>query len=461
MFPRIAFAVAVLAAAIPAAPAQYDAADDALNRSAPKLLAALKKNGASNAGVLKFLVRRGTGPARDDAGELNSALAGRLEVALIMANTDDNFGIIKAPGAALTANGNTLANHLDGPGRKAFFSHKYELAWGNEKVDASAFVTGLVTLTEDLKELSVAFQSFDKTGALTDLPGGFKLPTTPRILAEAGFSYTVAPAKVQALVAGGSSEPPSFAEQEKTIVDDVVLTAAKQPEPSRNLPPQPIAPVADCPIKLTVEYNGKPVEVRGNVVPEPTESDKVTFTIENPTKTTYGVALFVNGENVLYRERAAGWAARKWILPAGASLTVRGFQVDSKSVEAFKVLSPEESSTEYVNYGDNAGTFRMIVFRGDLTDKDPEIDRKKKYDEQTAEVVAIARGTTQVGAVKPGSLKALQSDLRGREKASEGARGLVAKGGAKENFEVTKVFFKPLPDVPVADISLRYYTPKK
>jgi hypothetical protein len=61
--------------------------------------------------------------------------------------------------------------------------------------------------------------------------------------------------------------------------------------------------------------------------------------------------------------------------------------------------------------------------------------------------------------VKPQSLKALQADLRGRL-GGNGARGYVVKGGSTEKFETSSVFFVPSPELPVADISLRYAAKK-
>jgi hypothetical protein len=51
--------------------------------------------------------------------------------------------------------------------------------------------------------------------------------------------------------------------------------------------------------------------------------------------------------------------------------------------------------------------------------------------------------------------------LKGQDADSEGARGIIDKGGKKEASPLQRVQFKTLPSVGVADITLRYYTPKK
>ncbi len=454
------FAVAVLSAALLTAPAsaQYDAIDEALSSKAPKVIEALKKKGWPNIGVLKFLVRKGDSVPRDDAGELNMALANRLEVALILGNTDEKFGILKNPSATVVAEGNTLANHLDPEGRKAFFRTKYDLAWSTQKVVPGGFVTGLITLSDDLKSMSLRLRGFDKTGEISDLPIEIKLPTNPRILAEAGYSYTISLEKQKILVTG--DEPKTFSQQEKLVTDDVVRTALKQTPTTTAEPKEPFDPLKNCPVKLTVKYNGEAVPIRGNTVSEPKEADKVSFVLDNQADTTYAVVLLVNGENTLYRERGASWAARKWVLPPKTTITVSGFQTAGNKSEPFKVLSPEESDAESVNYGEHAGTFRMVVYRGELTEGDPEADRKKKYSEEDLGLVAIARGGKISGA-KPQTLRALQAELRGREKNGEGGRGLIVKGGNSETSVVTKVYFKPTPDIPIADLTVRYWTPKR
>ncbi|MDB5311705.1 MAG: hypothetical protein JWO38_5907 [Gemmataceae bacterium] len=453
---RIIAAAFVLALIVPAARADGDPLAAGLQDKAPAVLAHLKKKGFANVGVLKFVVRHGDGPARDDAGDLNLSLANKTEVALILANTDERFGIIDKASEFVDREKMTSANHLTAAGRKAFFARKYDLAWSRDKVEPSGFVTGLVTLSDDLKRMTIRLQVFDKTGDVEDLPGEITAATDVETLAQAGFSYTLAPTRQKALIAG--EPPPSAAVRRTEAVEGAVRAAAPETNPET-----PVDVLADCPVKWKVLYNGKPAKVRGTTVPEPGDDDRLEFELTNPGPGTYAVVLLVNGENTLYQERVAPAVCRKWVLPAGAAVTVRGFQMGPNMVVPFKVVRPEDAGPDAVSYGPHAGTFRLVAYHGMTTSTPPADDREIVGDGKAGALMAIARtrGTTRPAGVKPQSLKALQADLRGRAKGADGARGYVVKGGTAERFDTESVYFTPTTDTPVADVSLRYFGPKK
>src|SRR4029079_15501204 len=116
-----------------------------------------------NVGVVKFLVRHGDAEPSDDVGDLNLTLANKLEVALILANTDDKCGIIDKASEQVVREKLLAANHRTEEGRKAFFIRKYELAWMGHKVEPSGFLTAIVTFSQDLKKLKIQLQVFDKS----------------------------------------------------------------------------------------------------------------------------------------------------------------------------------------------------------------------------------------------------------------------------------------------------------
>jgi hypothetical protein len=444
MFRPVLVLVSLVLAA-PVARAAGDPLDEALLERAPKILAELKKRGFTNVGVVKFLVRHGDRDPSDDVGDLNLTLANKLEVALILANDDDKFGVIDKASEQVAREKLLGANHLKEDGRQAFFVRKYELAWSRDKVDASGFLTALATFSPDLSKLTLQVQVFDKTGKLEELTGSFTAATGPELLAQAGFSYALAPARQKALVAG---EPPPAREVQK---QEIVERVARSVEPMAR---DGLSPLADSPIKLTVLYNGKPASVTGTTLPEPKATDRVEFTLDNPTDGTYAVVLLVNGENTLYQERAAPAACRKWVLGPKMSVTIKGFQVGQDKVAPFTVLPPEEPLPDAVRYGDHAGTFRLVVFHGKMTDANPA-ENMANADAKDSAALSRTRGGTRPAGVKPQSLKALQADLRGRL-GTDGARGYVVKGGATESFATRSVYFVPSPELPVADISLRY-----
>jgi hypothetical protein len=74
--------------------------------------------------------------------------------------------------------------------------------------------------------------------------------------------------------------------------------------------------------------------------------------------------------------------------------------------------------------------------------------------------VASARGTTKPDGIRPLTLSGLKSSLRQTAANTPGSRGLVVKGSGTEKSETIKTYFAPASQQPVADISLRYYTPR-
>ena len=106
---------------------------------------------------------------------------------------------------------------------------------------------------------------------------------------------------------------------------------------------------------------------------------------------------------------------------------------------------------------------RLVAFRGELATEDPSAVEKKEPEPQRTFLAAVSRGAKGLkkGDDMPGSLAALQADLLGREKELDGRRGIIDKGAKKEASAIQRVFFKPLPTVGVADITIRYYTAKK
>ncbi|HEV3439913.1 MAG TPA: hypothetical protein VG122_21275 [Gemmata sp.] len=450
-------AVAVLAMAAPAVRAAADPLDEALFGKAKTILESLKAKGFKNVGVVKFLVQRADGPPQDDVGDLNQTLANKLEVALILANTDDKFGIIEKPSEAVRGK-LPPTNHLNEDGRKAFFGRKYDLSWSADKVEASGFLTGVATLSPDLTKLTIRFQAFDKTGKLDDLAGELPAPTNPEMLAQAGFSYALAANRQKAFVAG--DPPPPKEALQREIVEQVAKTEESTTKsPTEN---EPFAPLGACPIKWTILYNGKPVSVAGNTVPEPKSTDRIEFELSNSTQGTYAVVLLVNGENTLYQERGVPQVCRKWVLGPNSSVTVRGFQTDADTVAPFSVLPSQQPIPDAVRYGDHAGTYRLVVFHGRMSSTEPTPDTVASANPNDASALAISRtrGGTRPPGVKPQTLKALQADLRGRLEGGS-TRGYVVKGSATEKFETTSVHFIMSSESPVADISLRYVPAKK
>src|SRR5208337_4408329 len=140
-----------------------DTLDRELLKNAPRIIHYLKDHGYKNVGVLKFRVKKGDEPIGDHAGPLNLNLAERLEIALVLADDIRNpIGVIH--GASAVAATLPGANHLTKSGRQALFRGLYSLAWGDQKVEADAFLTGVVVVSPDLGQMTVGIMAFGKDG---------------------------------------------------------------------------------------------------------------------------------------------------------------------------------------------------------------------------------------------------------------------------------------------------------
>lgn len=454
-----------------------DSSDRVLKEAAPKILAKLKADGDTGVGVLKFLVKIGDREPSDMVGELNMGLADRLEAALILASDSEKLAFVRRASVAVAANQDPRATHLTTDGRKAFFDEKYPHAWKAEKFVPSAFITGLASLDPKNRTMKLELQLFRKDGVLKSLLDPIEVSLTRRNMVEAGFSYALTPENSPKLF-GEIRERGTkvkgavkLKEEEELVVKaDEAIKPGETPKPG-TLASAPTAEVAVgiCPVKWKILYDNKPQPIEGGKVPEPSETQKVSFEVENTdSKMTYAVVLKVNGVNTLFSQEMESDQCSKWVLPPKAKIMVAGFQRDASTAVPFKVLPPEESKAEFVRYGALAGTFRLTVFPGDEAMTDPFEADKQEYRKQPEFLtsVAIARGVTDAASRgNPGSLKRLQANLldvfdESSRPGPIGTRGLVVKGNDPTASPINQVFFKPSPSVPTADITVRYYSPK-
>jgi hypothetical protein len=184
---------AALAACFLAGSAQaQESLERAMLQQAPKLIQHFQKHGYKNVGVLKFLVNReGAKGFSDNTGTLNLLLARRLELALVLANDPKHpVGIIED--ASAVAQKTAGASHLNKEGRLKLFAPSYPLAWGNDKVQADAFVTGTAEISADLKTLTVSLMIFDReNNKLTALLDDFVTANRADRLAELSESFVL------------------------------------------------------------------------------------------------------------------------------------------------------------------------------------------------------------------------------------------------------------------------------
>ncbi|MGL6097473.1 MAG: hypothetical protein ACRC7O_16955, partial [Fimbriiglobus sp.] len=435
MFPATRRAVLsclfLLTAVIPGRAA--DPVDAALAKLADPVIAFAREKHYPTLGVLKATVALPGSPA-DAGGELGTALARRFEVALVLADPDEELMVLRRPGETVAANKDKVADHRTAAGRKKFFLHKFAPAWGDADAaaDADAFVVLSAVASPKLDTLELKAELFDKSGELVAVPGATgTAPLSRRALAELGCAYRADGGKT--VIAGARGMDPSVLKNNLPAQNDEAAPPAQPVMASR-----PAELFRDGPVKFQIFYGDAevPVETLGSFsrVRTPGKDDKVHFVLTNTTADPVAAVLKVNGENTIERSTAADERCRKWILEPGKPVNVRGYlRANNKEWETFRVLGDDEADAEAVKYGPHAGTFRLAVFTGKMVAAAGSPDSAPPADDATSTTLAIARGSVDAGGDRPGSLKALKQRLRKAAPAEAARGGLVVPGGEVES----------------------------
>jgi hypothetical protein len=452
--------IAAIAMSLVLSVASARAADDKLTdvdhqllKQAPDILKQLAAKGDRNVGILKFRIQKGNNPPSAHVGTLNLDLADRLEMALILKNDARHpIGIIHdASSVAATING---ADHVTAAGRQKLFTKQYPLAWGKNKVDPDAFLTGVVEMDEKNNELTIGIAMFDRKGSSLEKLCDFKAKPSLKELGEAGESFVL-----RGIFDSGSVKLSDGSRSEKAEDEASKEVALIKASKSNMLPKEhPLAKDnPDAPVALQVLYNDKPVpyEFRNGeaMIPEPLEGQNVKLVLIRKIKdrTRYGVTLKVNGENTIAHQRLPDADCRKWIIePAGQPIVVIGYSVDGRpTAEEFRVASVPESKAREMDYGRDVGTISMTVFRQQPTDLPPPSDLPGGPDEDFA---ILKRNVFPPKT--PDTLVAMQEQLRGVKQDSV-LRGLILQGQEVQQRTI-KVDFAADP-IPVMSGVITYY----
>lgn len=430
---------------------QAETLNRGLQKQLPKIIEYLNDHQFKTVGVLKFRVSKPGQKTTSSAGPLNSHLADRLEVGLILANPFDKerqLNIIKD--ASAKAAKIDKANHLSEAGRKAFFGPKFKLAWGNNSEVADAFLTGVVQIHDDNQHATVGILCFNKNGGnLERACDVFEVELDAEALGGIGESFLL-----RGAFDGGSTQL-AFKDHQKQKQQQVLKAAAKVKTQQVKFPlDDPAAPA-----KLEIFYDGHPVAVQMRegqaFVTEPEEGQKVEMALvrNNSAKGRLAIVLKVNGENTLYRQVVRNIDCNKWVLtPDSTRTVVKGYQLKNNKAEKFKVLSAAESARRAMDYGRQVGQIQMTVFQ--------ELSKPKPtptiLNEDDQDLIAMLRGVHPTG--QPKNLGALKSQIRlaGR-KEPKTRGGLIVQGEQTVN-KVQTVKFNADP-TPVMSVTITYYKP--
>ena len=422
-----------------------------IQKHIPDIVEYLHNKGVKTVGVLKFRVAKPGEKLTDSAGPVNSLLADRLEVGLILANSFDEakqLNVIKDASAQVgKVDG---ANHLTAAGRRTMFGSSYKLAWGDETVQADGFLTGIIQVHDDNRSASIGILSFQKGAEkLERACDVFEAELDASTLGELGESFFL-----RGAFDDGSSEL-TFEDRQQERQERVIEQAQQVRTKTATFPLSDTA----APMRLEVLFDGRPVkvEVRDGraFIPEPVTGQKVEFALvrSSGAKGRLGVLLKVNGENTLYRETNRDIDCSKWILsPEHTRTLVRGYQSsDGKTAEKFTVLSRSESAKRAIDYGRNVGQIQLTVFQ-ELTGPRPT---PNLADEDEEDLIAMLRGVQPQKT--PKNLSALKRQIRTTGRDGLQTRGLIVQGEKTDN-AVRVVTFEPDP-TPVMSVTITYYKP--
>ena len=427
--------------------------------SAPRILHVLRERNIQTVGVLKFSACIGDGDFPDSLGNLNIRLAEKLELSLILAQSaeeskrDQQIGIVRD--ASKIANSIEDASHVTDRGRELLFSKEYSLAWqfrGKTSVIPDGLIIGVAQIENDLQSMNIELVLLDRSDFQFRPLATLNVRTNLEDLIDSGESFTTRGLFDNGSIQENSSTIELVAKQAAEIRKERLSTREPQA-----LSSHPLVTSSNAPISFEVWYDKQPqpFEFREGVafVKEPSEGQDVIFVVRRKQADgqRYGVLIRVNGENTLYRQRIPDTKAALWILEADSSaFSVRGFQTDSGTREAFRVLSDTESKQREVDYGRDVGMISLVVYR--------EGQRQPGFLSDKEEVIA-AQSQVTLPNESPKTLGKLTQRLFAQFNNSGGTRGLLGSGQS-ENATVDTTTFNRNP-MPVMATSIRYYDPSK
>ena len=162
--------------------------------------------------------------------------------------------------------------------------------------------------------------------------------------------------------------------------------------------------------------------------------------IHNPYPVRVAVALSVDGLNTIDARHTAAAVARKWVLDPYQTITISGWQVNSREARRFEFTTEEQSYGQALGQTANLGTISAVFFKeraASIVDRPSSVDRQTPRAE--AQPAAPAKESTGASAAARRS-----SD----EYAGTGM-------GQRTGHAVTQVYLD-LENVPAQTVNIRY-----
>ncbi|MGB7324003.1 MAG: hypothetical protein WBD31_03970 [Rubripirellula sp.] len=431
-------------------------ADDlatSLHRAAKEAVAYCKQNEIRSLGVLKFLVVKDGETFSDNVGTINTLLARRFDVALVMAN-DPVDPITLIDDASATAKTIIGADHMSSEGRSKLLAVDYAAMWGNQSVRPDALITGIAEISSDLRRLTVSLLVFTKNNDKLDSVGSDHVANvSANLISEIGESFSTRGAFDGGKVAttNANSIPDDLPTDVDPSDDNAASATALASATSIRQDATSTHPILDpqSPVRMRILYDGRdvPIKVRDGraLVAEPNTGQRVEISLtKDDSAKRYKVVLKVNGQNTLNKQQLPDAQCRKWILPnPGETTTVRGFQISDTEIEQFQVLSRDESAQRSIDYGSDVGTISITVF---AEGKAPVMELDE--DAREADLVESATLPEQPSA----NFGALKAKL-----LADANRGLVVEGDRMSSAVRTLSFHAD--PTPIMSATVVYYKP--
>jgi hypothetical protein len=339
-------------------------------RVAPSWIQKLKKSGYHNVGVLRFQVQIGHQEPTFTAGLINSAMATRVENALILADPAQSpIGITRNAGAVAAKN-NPKVTYLNADGQAQLFTYQYPQAWDNKSITVDAFLTGIVRVGGTMHESKVTIQVFDRTdkGKLRTFDE-FTVRNDLSIFSDLGVRYSVVKRDLRL---GANTSDPETAPRVKPKAHPTQTQAHGTPQGQSD-----ILTVADHDdlavrdlIDFTVYYDDNPVPITTKNgytrIPPPTATTKtIRFDMSRKCEKPVAVVVLVNGQNTANeaQEGKAPIRYTKWILQDKKSYSITGYwSKDGQTVHEFQLVSGAKLATLSDLDPSKLGQIEIFVF---------------------------------------------------------------------------------------------------
>lgn len=120
----------------------------------------------------------------------------------------------------------------------------------------------------------------------------------------------------------------------------------------------------ECQVEILIDGRSAPEFVHaGTTYIEALKGREYAIRLSNPFGVRVAVALSVDGLNTIDARHTETYSARKWVLGPYESVTIRGWQTNSRQARRFFFTTEEESYGNWLDQKQNLGMISAVFFR--------------------------------------------------------------------------------------------------